>query len=393
MRDNWSETSIGDLVSQVKDPVKVLPGVSYKLLGVRWYGNGPFIREEVTSSTSKATRLFPVHKGDFIYNRLFAWKGSFGLITDDFEGCYVSSEFPLFQVNPELLDANLLNFIMCQPKKWAQIEIESTGSTSVSRNRWKEDRFLEQRFLLPPLSEQKRIVDLVSSVDAYIGALQQQVEASRTARDSLLHELLFPFDNDWIQTTIGEVSRFITTRQLPENLNTNIPYIGLEHLDPKTSNIARSGEITSVSSNVTPFERQDVLFGRLRPYLHKVAIADTAGVCSPEILVLRSDSSCLPEFLHLLCSANSTIKACVEMSAGTRMPRTSTTDLATIPVSLPPLSEQQRIVDIISSMNDVIRATEECSEVAIEFRSGLLSDLLSGNHEIPESYDSFLEAV
>jgi type I restriction enzyme S subunit len=78
------------------------------------------------------------------------------------------------------------------------------------------------------------------------------------------------------------------------------------------------------------------------------------------------------------------------MSAGTRMPRTSTTDLASIEVQLPPLAEQKRIVELVSSMDEVIQSTEQAVVDAKALRSGLLSDLLSGEHEIPKSYDKLL---
>jgi type I restriction enzyme S subunit len=67
--------------------------------------------------------------------------------------------------------------------------------------------------------------------------------------------------------------------------------------------------------------------------------------------------------------------------------------LASIPVRLPPIKEQKRIVEIVSSMDDVIRSTEQAVTDAKNLRSGLLSDLLSGNHEIPASYDSMLGAA
>jgi type I restriction enzyme S subunit len=248
-------------------------------------------------------------------------------------------------------------------------------------------------FALPPIAEQKRIVDVVSSVDAYIDALQQQVDAARTARNAVLHELLAAGGDDWTETTLGDISTFVGTRATPESLNPVTPYIGLEHVDPKTPSITRWGDISSVSSSVTPFEPEDVLFGRLRPYLHKVAFADFAGVCTPEILVLRSSSNCDSRYLHLICSMDSTVKVCVEMSAGTRMPRTSTTDLASIQILLPPIAEQKRIVEIVSSMDDVIQAAERAVVEAKNLRSGLLSDLLSGEHDIPVSYDELLGAA
>ena len=254
-------------------------------------------------------------------------------------------------------------------------------------------RKLYNNIPLAPIDEQKRIVNVVSSVDAYIDALQQQVDAARTARNAVLHELLSAGGDDWTETTLGDISTFVGARATPESLNPATLYVGLEHVDPKTPLITRWGDISSVSSSVTPFEPEDVLFGRLRPYLHKVAFADFAGVCTPEILVLRSSTNCDSRYLHLICSMDSTVKACVEMSAGTRMPRTSTTDLASIQILLPSIAEQQRIVEIVSSMDDVIQATEGAVVEAKNLRSGLLSDLLSGEHEIPVSYDELLGAA
>jgi type I restriction enzyme S subunit len=62
-------------------------------------------------------------------------------------------------------------------------------------------------------------------------------------------------------------------------------------------------------------------------------------------------------------------------------------------ISLPPLAEQKRIVEIVSSMDDLIQSTEQAVTNAKNLRSGLLSDLLSGEHEIPASYDKFVGAA
>lgn len=143
MRDGWVETTIGKVAEQVERPVGVVePGVAYPLLGVRWYGQGPFLREVGVGGTIKAKRLFAVQPGDFIYNRLFTWKGSFGVVGDDLAGCYASGEFPLFVVNQDLILPRYLNHLMCTPWTWEQIDRESTGSTATSRNRWKETRVL-----------------------------------------------------------------------------------------------------------------------------------------------------------------------------------------------------------------------------------------------------------
>jgi type I restriction enzyme S subunit len=78
---------------------------------------------------------------------------------------------------------------------------------------------------------------------------------------------------------------------------------------------------------------------------------------------------------------------------GTTRQRISRSNLAKIVLVAPSVAEQRRIVEIVSSMDGVIRSAEQVVSDAKLLRSGLLSDLLSGRHEIPESYDRLLGAA
>ena len=251
----------------------------------------------------------------------------------------------------------------------------------------------EFKVLLPPIPEQKRIVDLISSVDSYIEALQQQLESVKRSRNALLHALLTAGGDDWEATTIGDISNFISVRKSPEQLSSDSIYVGLEHLEPNNTSIDKFDSIRKVTSSLTPFDVGDVLFGRLRPYLHKVAIAEMFGFCSPEILVLRANAKVLPQMLLLYCDADSTIKICVERSAGTRMPRTSTDDLASIEIKLPLMAEQIKLAELFNTFDTDISKIVIALEKSKMLRSGLLSDLLSGEHEVPASYDKVLGAA
>ena len=273
----------------------------------------------------------------------------------------------------------------------ARISEATAGSTGLKNIRlaWLRSMVVQ----IPPLAEQKRIVDVIGAVDAYVASLESYANAARTARAALLHELLTTNTQGWKQTTLGEVMTVEGSRIDPSTISDTTPYIGLEHLETDAARIGKHGAPSQVSSAVAPFVNGDVLFGRLRPYLRKVALATEAGVASPELLVLRPTEECLPSFLLYLCSRPATIEACVAMSAGSRMPRTSATDLASIQIPLPPLAEQQRIVDVIGSVDGAIAGADRAAEDARSLRSGLLSDLLSGDHAIPESYDRLLGAA
>lgn len=239
----------------------------------------------------------------------------------------------------------------------------------------------------PSIPEQKRIVDLISSVDKYMEDLEAQLDRAKLARSAVLHELLSAGGDDWVPATIGDISSFISERQSPEQLPEESIYVGLEHLEPKITSVHKFDSTSRVTSSLTPFEIGDVLFGRLRPYLHKVALSGMQGFCSPEILVLRANSKVLPQMLLLYCNADSTIQVCVERSAGTRMPRTSTRDLASIEVQLPPIREQEKLAGLFVAFDGEITQLINSLEKTGALKSGLLSELLSGDKRIPESYD------
>lgn len=185
MSDVWTQVALTELVHQRRDAVKIESGCEYPLLGVRWYGEGPFHRETVTRETSKATTIYRVEPGQFIYNRLFAGKGSFGLVLPELAGSFVSIEFPLFDIDTQRLSAEYLNLYFQQRRVWDYVETVSTGTTA-SRNRWKESQFLAHHIPLPALSVQQRIVEVIDAVDDQITALKAQVEALVTVRTGLV---------------------------------------------------------------------------------------------------------------------------------------------------------------------------------------------------------------
>src|SRR5690348_15994480 len=93
----WPAVALGEVLEQVSRVEPVQPDKEYRLLGVRLDGNGPFIRETKTGAHVAAFGLYRVAAGDFIYSRLFAWRGAFGTIDETLDGCYVSGEFPTFR--------------------------------------------------------------------------------------------------------------------------------------------------------------------------------------------------------------------------------------------------------------------------------------------------------
>lgn len=170
----WQRRRIGDIVKLDATTVRVQPDTEYKLAGVKWYGEGVFHRETVFGRDSSAHILSPLAPGALIYNRLFAWKSSFAVVPRELGDCFVSNEFPQFipdssKVLPEYL------YLWCIGGQTIKaVNAASTGSAAVSRNRFREDYFLDFEISLPPLPVQSKIV-------AAWEAARAQVDESRRA--------------------------------------------------------------------------------------------------------------------------------------------------------------------------------------------------------------------
>lgn len=178
-----SDVRLGDLLAQIHRSEKVDPNCSYRLLGVRLEGNGPFIRETVSGTETSASRLNRVQAGDFVYSRLFAWRGAFGVIPDTMDGCYVSNEFPIFRADADRLDVRFLARWFQFPGVWRAVEENCTGSTPTTRNRFKEQFFFDLRIPLPRPTEQQALVARLDTlveksreVEAHLDAVERDAE-------------------------------------------------------------------------------------------------------------------------------------------------------------------------------------------------------------------------
>lgn len=177
---------LGELLRQVDRSVRVEESSTYRLLGVRLQGNGPFVREQISGMETSAVKLNKVEVNDFIYSRLFAWRGAFGVIDEDLSGCYVSNEFPIFVADDFRLDVRYLAYWFQLPSVWRAVEERCSGSTPTTRNRLKEKNFLDLKIILPPIDIQKLVVVRLDSLVKKTGVLEENLGAIERDAERLL---------------------------------------------------------------------------------------------------------------------------------------------------------------------------------------------------------------
>lgn len=399
----WTKARLGDVTTQIQHLVKVAAGESYPLLGVRWYAEGPFLRETVTSKTSKASRFYRVRPGQFIYNRLFAGKGSFGLVGAELDGSYVSNEFPLFDCDATRLLPEFLNLHFRQTHLWEEIERVSTGTTA-SRNRWKEAQFNDHRIALPTVDEQRRIVEVMAAIDAQIDALSKEVErlhaVTRLRRADLVN------DEAVAEVRAEQAFEFSTgVRRTPDRASgpSMTPYLRSANVGYGSLDLSDVQEM-----NYEPHEREK--FGlRYGDVLVSEGSASARAVGMPAmwrdelpspvcfqmtLLRLRAiEAVCSPSFAFQWCMWAYESGRFLDVAGGTSIKHISARRSTQMPVRLPSLARQGEVAEELDSMStQLVSGRDELSRLRM-FRSTLLASLMNQDVEIPESYDALLEAA
>lgn len=132
-----------------------------------------------------------------------------------------------------------------------------------------------------------------------------------------------------------------------QGVYSNLPYVGLEHIESNTARFIGSLENQSVKSSTFKFSNEHVLYGRLRPYLNKALAPNFNGHCSTEIFPIKPGPQLLREYLLYWLISDDTKERINSTSTGARMPRADMNEVLDFDIPVPPLPEQQRIVRIL----------------------------------------------
>ncbi|HPM10489.1 MAG TPA: hypothetical protein PK941_08615 [Paludibacter sp.] len=198
MSTKWPRVKFNEFLKPNSRPYTLGPDEDANLVGMRLYGEGPFHRELKPSMRIAKKTHFVIKTGDVIYNKLFAWKGTFGIVPPELDGMFVSDKFPTYELNRAKVSPAFLGWYFRCRLLWEEAQGMSTGSAALSKLTLNPPKFLLLTMPLPPLSEQyKAVVRIKELYNGIIEAHRLRIFAineSNTCLESCLQELMGKFE-------------------------------------------------------------------------------------------------------------------------------------------------------------------------------------------------------
>lgn len=353
--------------------------------------------EFVFVSESKADELsanlaFP---GDIVFTQR-GTLGQVGLIPADsrFPRYVISQSQMKLTVDRERVDPRFVFYFFRHPETIQKVKNNAITSGVPHINLGILRDF---KIPLPPLSAQKEIASILSAYDDLIENNRRRIalleESARLLYREWFVRLRFPghehtpivngVPEGWRNLKLGDICTDNREMVSPESLEPDTPYIGLEHMPRRSISLADWGTAEQVTSSKLRFSTGDILFGKIRPYFHKVGIAFTDGVVSSDAFVIRPTAEALKSFVLMTVSSDEFIANTSQaMKEGSKMPRADWKQMIQYPLLLPPDGFLADFTETISSITDQLRNLSTQNQKLRTARDLLLPKLMSGEIEV-----------
>ncbi|HRQ75555.1 MAG TPA: restriction endonuclease subunit S [Phycisphaerales bacterium] len=216
----------------------------------------------------------------------------------------------------------------------------------------------------PRRDKQARIAEVLWAYDDLIENNRRRMALLEEAARQLYREwfvrLRFPghehtrmtkgVPEGWEPSTLGDLCEEIRESVKPEAVNPESPYIGLEHMPRRSIALTEWGTAEEVTSNKHRFREGEILFGKIRPYFHKVGVAFVDGVASSDAIIIRANEPRVHGLVLMTVSSDPFVAVTAQtMREGSKMPRADWKQMQQYKIALPPEG-------ILTSFNDVVQS-------------------------------------
>ena len=293
---DWDVYMLGDCLSRVERPVEVKPNELYTQIGIRSHGKGLFYKEPVAGAALGNKAVFWIEPDCFIVNIVFAWEQAIGKTTQSEVGMIGSHRFPMYRPVNDRVDIDYLISYFLTKRGTDILEAASPGGAGRNKTLG-QDRFLKSKIVLPPIEEQQKIADILTTQDRVIELKEKRLAEKQRQKKYLMQQLLtgkkrLPgFSGEWKNIKLCEVLSERKEKNVEQNLRIcsvavqkgvvdQVEHLGRSYAANDTSNysVAHYGDIIYTKSPTGDF-----LYGIVKQNLlqETVAVSPLYGVFTP----------------------------------------------------------------------------------------------------------------
>lgn len=327
-----------------------------------------FIGNPCVSPSGEIEEKYKVQIGDILLARTGASVGK-SYLYDVCDGeLYFAGFLIRARVNPKY-DPRFIFYITCTPTyaRWVGLISMRSGQPGINA-----EEYSQYKLFIPEGKERAKISDFLSLLDSRIAAQRKLVEFLKKHKRGLLREV-FEENNEGDYRPFSEIAKRRNDKIAPMPDST-LKCIELEHIEPETGRIIGSVPLKRQTSLKNFCRPDDIIFGKLRPYLRKFAFAEDDSAASSETWVLVAVKDILPRFLFYLIQSEPFMRA-ASVSSGTKMPRSEWSNVAGARFRIPDERRQCIIAESFSLFDKRIQESQLIAEAMERVKRGLLQAL------------------
>jgi type I restriction enzyme, S subunit len=310
----------------------------------------------------------------------------------------VNQHVAIVRVNPNL--ANHFYVLYCINSHHYKNYLLTLAQGGATREALTKDTISNFEIPLPSLSTQTKIASILSAYDDLIENNTRRIKILEEMAQTLYHEWFVKFrfpghekvkmveselgliPEECEVKQLGDIAQEIRRNVQPDTINPETPYFGLEHLPRKSIALCEWGTAAQVQSTKLLFKKGEILFGKIRPYFHKVGVAPIDGICSSDIIVIQPKDIRYFAIILSCVSSEDFVNHATQTSQGTKMPRANWDVLVKYPILIPkePLLQQfnEFVYCIVNQINNLVFKNRNLREM----RDLLLPKLISGDIDV-----------
>ncbi len=312
-----------------------------------------------------------VRPGQIIFGKRRAYQRKVAVA--DFDGI-CSAHAMVLEAIPKEVVPEYLPFFMQSDMFMERAVSISEGSLSPTI-KWKT--LANQEFPLPPRKRQEEMLEVFRKLELTLACYDDAISKGGISLEKMIKASFFDRGKTFKAVALSSLIEEQREHFRPDVNSPELPYVGFEHIDSDGIQIKQHGSSSDVHSNKLFFESGDILYGKIRPYLKKTALANFKGVCSSDIIVLRPLKPDLSNLVSLLIKSDHFANLAMNTVSGSKMPRAHWKTLAKTELNQSAL-ENKNLNLTIESTVEVIRGIKRNKNKTLSLKKRITETFLGG---------------